>query len=307
LSTQRPDTALYFNEVAALGRNRVYLAGHLYKYEGTSVELTRLMKYEDGKWGTVGDVEGIARALRVVEDPTRRLLVLCTDGLLWERSSAGVKQEEIPIRKHGQLFDLKKIGSAFHACGVQHQVFRHTGTGWVPHDQGIYSPMGKTVDRMFMAMDGTAENDIYCVGMGGALAHHDGTRWTSLESPTNYTLNLVSCRSREQIFIAGAHGVFFHGQPGRWTFAGLQGSEHAFVGMAWFQERLYLSNRQRLYVFNGKDLEEVDTGLGQDVLFYRLSATETDLWVTSGRDDILHFDGRTWERLVSPESLPRTP
>jgi hypothetical protein len=310
-SKKRPDTALYFNEVTAIGKNQAYFGGHLYD-NVTNVRFTRIRGYENGIWKKKGDIAGIVKGMVTFYNPDRRVVVLSdTTGLIREYIPAGERdtavEENIPIRNFGSLMSLKKIGSTLYACGTNHQVFKRTKLGWIEHDQGIsfVDPQNPLkVDRIFCDIDGTSENNIYCVGMGGALAHYDGHKWSILQSPSNnQTLFRVLCVSDHEVYIAGNGGALFKGNHQGWKFIGLSDKEQSFCGLTQFQGKIYASTLNNLWMLENDSLVQVKTGIKKKQNFYRLAATETDLWATSGTGDIYHYDGDKWECLICPDNI----
>lgn len=300
----RKGTALYFNELTAFDTGALHLGGHLYALDEDNTKLTRIMRYKNRQWGFVADVPGIVYGMGVEMEPVPRCLVLAREGAVYSFGPSGQSRESIDLENNGYLFSLRKIGSHWYVCGSQHMVFRSEPNGWRHFDQGVFVPRKKTVDRQFFDMDGAAEDDIYCVGAGGAMAHFNGNRWTLLENPTNYDLNAVRCLSSDDVVLAGNHGVLFRGTRRGWSRIGDPDYEGDFSSLAAFGGRVYACTVEDLWVIDGDTVARVDHGLGGDVTFYQLCAAGPHLWGTSGQEEIYHFDGKRWEMLRSPESGP---
>ena len=303
---KRGPYAAYFNEVEVSAPGSVYLTSHLHAWDEAGEERTRIVKYDNGEWLHVDDIEGISHSLCLVTQPKRVLWVLERHGDARHYSKDGVEDEEIiPDFLNGYLYRMRQIGSTLFTCGGQHMVLRREKKGWVHHDSGLFVPaLEGQLDRGFFDIDGTGEGDIYCVGKGGSLAHFDGRRWTHLESPTNYDLYRVLCRSKEEVYCCGNGGVLFRGSRDGWESLSLSDHEQALYGMAWFQGRLYVCSPEGLWRLEGDVLVPVELGTVRMDGFYRLAASEDELWATSGAECIYRFDGRRWERLVSPDNMP---
>ncbi len=305
-SSKRRPFAAYFNEVEVSAPGSVYLTSHLHAWDEAGEERTRIVKYDNGEWFHVDDIKGIVHSLCLATRPKRVLWALARHGDARSFSNDGVKDEEVlPDILNGYVFRMRQLGSTMYACGGQHMVLRREKGRWVHHDEGLFTPAVEgNIDRSFFDMEGTGEGDIYCVGGGGAVAHFDGQQWTLLESPTNYNLYRVLCRSPEEVYFCGNGGTLFRGHRDGWESLGLSDPEQTLYGMAWFRDRLYVCSTQGLWRLEGDVLEPVELGLKGEVSYYRLAASDQELWATSGAECIYRFDGHRWERLVSPDNAP---
>lgn len=303
--TERPDTALYFNELAAVQGGFVYLAGHLYILDDTDDEFTRLMRINDAGWGHLGDIEGIVWSACAYEDDAggRTMFVVCKDGAVRMFSGTSVRDEQIDAGS-GSIFQVKKVGSSIYACGSLHQVFRRTDSAWDHFDAGIVEAPQKGQYPAFFGMDGVNDDCLYCVGRRGVIAHYDGQQWNRLDSPTNASLERVLCLSEEEIYICGRNGLLFKGSKNKWESLGDPGYKEHFWGLTKFKDKIYVCSDADLFAYDGSALVQVDTGLDGEVSFYRLDATDNEMWATSGREDVYKFDGSKWERFVCPDNRP---
>ena len=59
---------------------------------------------------------------------------------------------------------------------------------------------------------GTADDNVYAVGEGGAIVHFDGTAWSKLTSPIVTTLNAVAGTSTN-VFAVGDAGTILRYSP----------------------------------------------------------------------------------------------
>jgi hypothetical protein len=300
----RPETALYFNEIAAHESGALVAGGHLYAYDDEDEQITRLSRYKDGEWGNLGDAEGIACGIGIEMEPKPYWMVLLRDGGVHGFGPGGHTEEQIDLEGNGYLFDLQKIGKHWYACGSQYQVYRRDPKGWRHFDEGVFVPRKGTVDRMFFAMDGSSETDIYCVGMGGAIAHHDGKRWSMLETPTNFDLWDVLCGPKGEVFVCGNDGILLRRDGKRWTRIGDPDYKGVFTSIAQFKGKTYVCADVDLWTVEGETLEPVEHKLKGDVAFYSLCAAGPHLWASSGQEELYHFDGKKWEVLLDPDNEP---
>jgi hypothetical protein len=300
----RTETALYFNELGAHESGALVAGGHLFAYDEEDEQITRLARYKDGEWGHVGDAEGIACGIGIEMEPKPYWLVLIRDGAVHSFTAAGHTEEQIDLEGNGYLFDLKKIGKHWYACGTQCQVYRREAKGWRHFDEGVFAPLKGAVDRMFFAIGGIAENDLYCVGEGGRIAHYDGKQWTTLQSPTNYDLWDVLCEAEGRVFVCGNEGILFRREGTRWKRIGDTDYKEVFTSMAQFEGKIYVCADKDLWTIDGDTLVPVEHKLKGDVAFYKLCAAGPHLWASSGQEELYHFDGKRWEMLLCPDNVP---
>lgn len=303
--SERSDAAMYFNEVTSIAPDIAYFSGHLFSFQDSGNDFTRVMKVQGYNWGCIGDIEEIVWSICAFEngDGNRTLVLLGRDGLVTIIDASGIMEEVVDVGS-GNLFEIKKIGQTIYLCGSLQQVFRRTQSGWVHHDQGIVQQ--RTADRSpaFFGMDGTAEDDIYCVGRNGVIAYFDGVKWSLFDSPTDVHLERVFCVGINEVYLCGRDGVFLKGSRDTWHILGDSDYREHFWGLAKFRNKVYVCSDKDLFSYDGKQLKKIKVDLGGEINFYRLSATENYLWATSGREDVYRFDGKTWERLICPDNRP---
>lgn len=298
-----PETALYFNEVTAIEPDIAYFTGHLFIYDDTDEEFTRLVRVQGDSWGHLGDIDCIVWSVcaYLEKEDQRAVASLCRNGALTLFSGRSRSEEIIDITP-GYLFQISKIGSALYTCGSKHQVFRRSGAQWFHHDEGMFKEQVVTGKPAFFGIDGTSEKDIYCVGRYGVIAYYDGNHWAIMESPTNSHLERVLCVSPNEVYICGKNGSLFKGSKNFWTFIGNEDYQEHFWGITRFQNKIYVCSDSHIWVYDGNDLKQIDTGLTGKVSFYRIASAGSTLWATSGREDIYRFDGSSWSRILCPDN-----
>lgn len=204
----------------------------------------------------------------------------------------------IDTEKYGEIFRIRAIGNSVYTCGQSGQVYALSDGNWIHMDAGILGDDGETLEDI----DGTSEDDLYAVGLGGAVFHYNGTRWTQLDFPSNQHLSNVRCLSKDEVYICGNNGVLYRGNKEQWEFIGDSDCTLNFWGMDKYKDSLFLSHSQGLMVYNGKSLSDVTLPKKQ-VSFYRLHANDEQL-LSIGIDDIYLYDGEQWEELVWPDNAP---
>ena len=107
---------------------------------------------------------------------------------------------------------LRRIENSLFVVGTQNfAAIRASGGSWSRIDQGIFVPVGATVDRGLNAVAGFSVRDVYAVGFAGSILHWDGASWTELESPTNVDLLSVYCSAGGDVVIGAGGGIVLVG------------------------------------------------------------------------------------------------
>lgn len=206
-------------------------------------------------------------------------------------------EENIDTGRYGELLCINVIDGSVYACGQSAQIYVRGELRWERFDRG----MREMAVPGFESIDGSGSNDIYAVGEKGVIAHFDGTDWTYLDSPTNRPLSTVKSVSKEEVYICGNNGLIFRGSKNGWTSIGNHDMNFTFWDMELFQDKIYFSHAKGIVVYDGKELQEIEFGLGGDIGCHKLHAADGVLW-SFGIDDLLVFDGNRWERVICPEN-----
>lgn len=122
-------------------------------------------------------------------------------------------------------------------------------------------PVGTEVLK---AVWGTSANDVWAVGLGGAILHSDGVRWSVSASTTKAMLNGVWGTSSSDVWAVGgdsAGGVMLH--------------------------------------YDGKAWTTVTTAVTKQFTGVYASAA-ADAWAVTEIGEIVHFDGASWKLQTSP-------
>jgi hypothetical protein len=209
-----------------------------------------------------------------------------------------IRQFEIKnAANRGKLSRIKLNGNEFMACGWGGQVYHIDGNQVSTFENGITKKKTHILD-----IAGEFPSDLYAVGMGGVLLHFDGVKWTYLDSPTNNHLYSVLYVSSDQIYICGAQGGLYLGDRNGWTFIGEETRSDNFWSMALFDDSLFISFGDKGLLRQDRNRTfEVDFNLGYSPYTHRLSNGGGALWST-GSQDLLKFDGATWEVVTCPDN-----
>ncbi len=269
------------------------------KLDADEVDHTIQFKWKAGVF-TKATAKFAAYTLCVVDDPQIAIVKVSASGAYSVQTGKGVTtgnlfRESKPARKRrlsGDIFSLSAIGGKAFAVGFDGEVFRLDGLD-------SWAWLGESLPSSFdiEAIDGFGVDDLYAVGMHGAVYRFDGARWTHADVPTNRTLTSVCCAVDGRVWIAGHKGLLLEGYESRWSVIDLEDFDKDIWSVLWFQGSLYVSTLSGLYRLVDGRLVPVDFGDDPPRTTNRLTATAEVLW-SVGSEDILSFNGKTWTRIV---------
>jgi hypothetical protein len=179
--------------------------------------------------------------------------------------------------------DIFGFSDAHVYCSARkRKFFRKIDQQWRPFNNGI-------PEVELNAIGGTAPDDLYVLGSNGAVFHHDGTRWSEMDTPTDVTLNRVLAPARQEAYFSGRQGSFFHLRNSAWEDLSLDDEEIHLRGIASYRNQIYVgSHRLELFALRGDALLPVATDIQASlrVIGDRLCAF--------GNQVVQQFDGTAW-------------
>ncbi|MGA2256554.1 MAG: hypothetical protein ABSG53_18050 [Thermoguttaceae bacterium] len=294
------DTSLYFTDGYVATKTRIRIAAKL--NAESEADFSRVQYLTDGEW-SYDDIEDSVVSVYQSSQP-RTCYWLGHNGTVTIVGGGKHRSETlVDVERYGYVNRIRNIGASLYVCGYAAQVYRREKEGvWTHMDEGILikRPRASSVD--LQDIDGTAEDDIYTVGTGGAIYHYDGRTWTQLDSPTNLHLLRVRCVSKDEVYISGSRGRLLRGNRNGWLDLGDPDVADDFWGLEYFRGKVYVAHANGIMVWNGEKLESVDMGIKRDISCHRLHANDGVLW-SFGMDDLFFFDGKTWTEVVCPENV----
>jgi len=212
---------------------------------------------------------------------------------------------------YGRMDDIAGIGGELFACGGGGQIYKRFGDkDWRSLAPELLRKPDSTDNDWFVGIGGPAQNDVYFAGKAGRVAHWDGEKVTVLQMPTRAFLVWVRVENENSIWIGGANGALLNGnwRDGFRLLPGING-EHHLNAAAFYGGQLYLGSSSNalsgLYRLEDAQLRRVGAGLKPeltDVSF--VDAGAGVLWAIGEGKDIVHFDGKAWERIDFPHNAP---
>jgi hypothetical protein len=277
----------------------IYLVGTRRDLVRQRVPHSRLFGIHRGQWGA-SNLDWLACSMTVTKD-TDRLLVLGVDGQVL-RAGGGEYEQEIPIGHResgwtlrGPLREIRAVpdGGVF-AVGMARQVFQRLGPGrWNRIDEPIRPQGDEVMSTNFESVDGFDSNEVYTVGWEGEIWWYDGSDWHRIDSPTNLALYKIRCGGDGIVYACGQAGTLLRGRHDRWEAIDHDVRQHDFWGLAWFEDKLFLSTTTFVYELVGDQPARVDYGDDPPLTCYHLDAA-CGLMLSVGAEDVMIFDGSKW-------------
>lgn len=206
------------------------------------------------------------------------------------------ENHRIETDRRGELLCIREIDNELYICGQSSQVYRHSNGAWTD-----ISPAGTKVGSPTLeSLDGLSHDNIYAVGEKGHILHYDGSRWSTLDSPTNRPLSRVLCTREDEVYACGNDGLLLVGNRHGWQVIDTQRTVN-FWDMVLYNGHLYLAHVHGLVRYDGQDFVDVDTGIDPAPGAHKLDVGDGLLY-SFGVDDLLKFDGKRWERLICPHN-----
>ena len=278
---------------AARWRDLVYILSKGKALVDEDIAHTSLIGVYQGKWASNVNTDWDSTAIAVAKKPAEKVVFLGEDGDVCTYVSGTSDKEEIkpaPVL----IRNAKTVDGLVHACGMRRQVYKRVAERqWVD----ISAPFSKPEEEAgFEAIDGYTLKELYAVGWKGEIWQYNGTKWTNRTSPTNVILCAVCCGADGSVYVGGRDGVLIRGRNASWQIIELEEDIDVDIwDLCWFEEKLYIATISTLYTLNGNRLDEVDFGSVEVSSCYSLTEAQGVLW-SIGNQDVLSFDGKTWQR-----------
>ncbi len=324
--------SVYYIDGVAIEANAMHAATQLESLDPDEVTHTRMSTYwpatQDRPFGYFDVEDNIVsvHAYKVLPDDKKRYVGLSQHGTAYfvRGSTREIRPEVLPGAGFlegnfgGLMSHLREIGGQLWACGQRGQVFRRFAQDdWRHADQGLHVPLnpadyeGRAEELaakmsegpMLNCIDGTSADDVYAVGDQGLLAHYDGKVWKRVPLNTDEHLQWVRCYGPDEVWACGYNGTVLKGNA-RQGFKDVSSVDDnlTWVCLTKFNDKVYLSAEEGLYVYDGKKIARVKTGLKPELQdAWRVDHADGVLW-SIGVKDLARFDGRRWERIHHPDN-----
>jgi hypothetical protein len=162
--------------------------------------------------------------------------------------------------------------------------------------------------KIYFCVNGPSEQEIYICGAHGVILCWDGHAMHEVPSGTTVSLINILVRDERTIYICGRDGTLLRGnrRDGFLAVPGFGGGQ-GFTSMTLCSGKLYLgsnSSPRGLFVYDGGLPRRVSCGMVPDIEDVNVIDSADDvLWVV-GSQELLRFDGKSWERIDYPDNDP---
>lgn len=309
---------IYVVDGCVIERDYVYVASTLEEFDSREYVHSRMSIYDgqsNDKWfyhDVNSNIVSVCVKKRTPSE-SRKICALSKEGEveIYSNKDGSSTWEKIPeaglrLGSRGYVTQIKEIGQTLYVCGANDQVYRRREGTWdslVTDPLTIRSPLDPEYS-ILTSIDGVDESDIYVCGLKGRVFHFNGVQWKAIPVEIDENLNCIRCISTDEVWICGNNGAVLKGNA-RDGFKDVSGvhDNQTFWSLTKFQEKVYLATVDKLYVFDGKKISPVSSGLTPDLQTYHLDAVDDALW-SFGAKDIAFFDGVTWTRVDHPDNPP---
>lgn len=251
-----------------------------------------------GQLGNLGMVEWGVVGLGLVTRPERRIVAIGTMGQVLtvgqgERVEERVGTPSDGPEARGMIRCLGVVDGVAYAAGMNRQVYRRSGAGaWITID---FEPDTSKVCG-FEAIDGFGTEDLYAVGWNGEIRRFRNGLRRPVESPTNLILTGVCCAPDGNVYACGKNGAILVGTEDKWSIIDHPITKEDFWSVAWFKGAAFFSSMHFVYRLKDGNLSRMDMGPDWPQSCYHL-ATDGNLLVSTGKKDVMAFDGDSWRRI----------
>ena len=250
-------------------------------------------------------VEWSAVGVCAIERPSRTVFMLGREGAVLTWGAAGFDEEQIREDNHspqmrGPLRDIRVIEQEVFAVGMGRQVYRWLGPGnWVRFELGLPETRARGSIVGLNGISGVSVDNLYAVGWGGEIWRTDGERWRAVSSPTNVGLFDVQVISDKLAYACGQAGTLLRGIGDQWEAIEYKSNQEIgeFRSMAWFKDRLYLTDGDLLYSLVDDVVTRVDMGFGEDVPTGYIHASQDLLLSVAPKDLFMTSNGAKWDEI----------
>ena len=251
-----------------------------------------------------------AKSIVFSANPEQHGILLGPFGEIFVSTSHGNSEESLssaadgPAR-YGPMRDLRTIDGNVYAVGMNRQCYRRecgsdalASVVWARADGGVLNVGPPDPVVGFNSIDGFSNHDLYAVGWQGEIWHSDGKHWDTSCQPTNLKLERVVCAENGLVYAVGQSGVIVTGSGHQWEIVPQDLTRDQFWCAVWFQERLWLATRGKVYVLDrNRTLKEVDMGLIGNATCGWLTSSENKLWSIGSHHVLSTTDGEQWRQL----------
>ena len=213
----------------------------------------------------------------------------------------------------GYMSAFRQIDGLLYAVGGGGQIYKRAASGqWGHMDTGILQSPSVKDRLLFTDINGPHSDDIYvcgdipsAYGLAGQLYHWNGLAWNLLPTPSSERLTSIHVQKSGDVWVCGANGTLMRGDWKRgFIDVSTVDDNQLFYSLTELDDIIYLASNFGLFMFDGKTISEVATGLNPELQdAHVIQSIDNVLW-SIGFKDIARFDGSNWKRIDHPSNPP---
>ncbi|MCD4750263.1 MAG: hypothetical protein K8R59_12905 [Thermoanaerobaculales bacterium] len=217
-------------------------------------------------------------------------------GLVAAEQMVGIDAESLirvsPKEVKGILWDVwASPDGDFVAVGEGGLIVFRDDTGWTERSRGLAISL--------RGVWGAASDDVFVVGLSGAILHFDGSTWQVVhkDGPTLYS---VWGDSGSNVFVVGSGGVILHYDGAAWSpMASGVGVDLVAVHGTSSSNVFAVGTAGTVIRYDGAEWSRIDGGLPPADFTTVWVASADDAFVAGGGGFIGRFNGRGWSSMLS--------
>jgi hypothetical protein len=159
------------------------------------------------------------------------------------------------------------------------------------------------IEESLNSVWGSGGDDVFTVGTGGAIAHWDGSDWTSMDAGTGAWLTSVWGSGPEDVFVVGEAGTILHWDGKAWTPMESGTTEWLFCVWGTGRNNAFAVGRSGTILrWDGTGWNRMRSGTTADLGLIR-GGGAGDIFAAGG-DVLLYLRAGAWEPIAHPADNP---
>lgn len=235
----------------------------------------------------------------------RGFMFIQNDEILEEIADSGLKRPS--SKNYGPLVRVRPIQDTLYVVGMSGQILRRRAKDrWEHFDQGLLKKKDEKKPLLICDIACNSSGDFYAIDSSrGAIFFRKASSiaWEELKNPSRQSLTEMAVDHDGSVLIVGQNGTLLKGNRNGFTSV-KSSTKNAFTSLTKFRNKWILASTSGLYHFDGKRLIPLTVDVSPEARsFGRLQTVDDVLW-SFGKDDILRFQNKAWERILPKQSAP---
>jgi serine/threonine protein kinase/tetratricopeptide (TPR) repeat protein len=167
------------------------------------------------------------------------------------------------------------------------------------HDGESWQAMTLPTEISLRGVWGSGPDDVFAVGEGGTILHHDGQSWRALTVPTAAILSGVWGSGPDDVFAVGEGGTILHYDGQSWQ--GMPSSTRAWLSGVWGSgpdDVFAVGEDGTILHYDGQSWRAMPSS--NDAWLYGVWGSEPDdVFAVGYGGTVVHWDGQSWQGMPS--------